>query len=155
MISKYQLEKSFIKFDASILDALKAINASGSQLALIIDDKVLKGVISDGDIRRSFLKGYKLNDKISDIFNKNSTKITENQLGEEAREIMINNGLNALPVIDDNGRAIDIFSFSICKINKNQKSPSYYGGRNWLKITSLYKNMSKANVTLTWRQTHP
>ena len=120
MISKYQLEKSFIKFDASILDALKAINASGSQLALIIDEnKVLKGVISDGDIRRSF-KGYKLNDKISDIFNKKFHKITENQLGEEAREIMINNGLNALPVIDDNGRAIDIFSFS--NLSKSTKS---------------------------------
>ena len=124
MISKYQLEKSFIKFDASILDALKAINASGSQLALVINEnKVLEGVISDGDIRRSVLKGYKLNDKISNIFNKKFHKITESQLGEEAREIMINNGLNALPVIDDNGRAIDIFSFSNLSKSTKIKNP--------------------------------
>ena len=80
MISKYQLEKSFVTSDATILDALKAINCSGSQLALIINEKkVLKGVITDGDIRRSILKGYKLTDKINTIFNKNFHKITKSQ----------------------------------------------------------------------------
>ncbi len=113
MITKDQLNKSFINQDATIIDALKAINSSGIQIALIVKhNKFLEGVITDGDIRRSLLKGYKLTDQISQIFNRNFHKITRDQVGNEANEIMIKNGLNALPVIDSEGKPIDIFLFS-------------------------------------------
>ena len=70
MIKKDKLEKSFIDCNASILDALKAINSSGIQIALILNEnKILEGVITDGDIRRSLLKGYKLTDKINKEIN--------------------------------------------------------------------------------------
>ncbi len=124
MISNYQLDKSFIKSDASILDALKAINESGTQIGLIINEnKVLKGVISDGDIRRSLLKGYKLTDSINDIFNRNFHKITQKQIGTEAKNIMLAQGLNALPVIDEEGKPIDIFAFSSLSDSKKIKNP--------------------------------
>lgn len=113
MIKKYQLEKSFIDENASILDALKAINGSSIQIALILNkNKILEGVITDGDIRRSLLKGHKLTDKINKIYNKNFFKISKEQVGKEAKDIMKKNGLRALPVIDDDGKPIDIFLFS-------------------------------------------
>ncbi len=124
MISRDQLIKSFINKDSSILDALKAINGSGTQLALIIDEnKVLKGVINDGDIRRSLLKGYKLSDSIKDIFNKNFHKITENQLGKEAKEKMFSIGLNAIPVINKEKQPIDILTYTNFSESKKLKNP--------------------------------
>ena len=69
---------------------------------------------------------------------------------------MINNGLNALPVIDDNGRAIDIFSFSNLSKSTKIKNPLVImAGGIGSRLLPYTKHVQKANVTLTWRQTHP
>ena len=127
MIKKDKLEKSFIDCNASILDALKAINSSGIQIALILNEnKILEGVITDGDIRRSLLKGYKLTDKINNIYNRNFFKISKEQVGKEAKDIMQANGLNALPVIDDDGKPIDILFSNLSESLNSSKSLSLW-----------------------------
>ena len=45
-----------IQENASIMDAVKAIDKGGMQIALIVDgDKRLKGILTDGDIRRAVI----------------------------------------------------------------------------------------------------
>jgi len=113
MTDKAQLEKSFINPRVDIFSALKAINSGGSQIALIIDkNKKLIGVLTDGDIRRSLLQGLSLNDSIENLYNKNFFKISEAHNRSTAKNIMLLNGLNALPVVDDDGVPIDIVVLS-------------------------------------------
>lgn len=124
MMNREKFKESLINKDASILEAIKAINDSGAQLALIVDDnKVLRGVINDGDIRRSLLKGYKLSDSIKEIFNKNFHKITEYQVGKEAKEKIFSNGLNAIPVINKDNQPIDILTYSNFSESTKMKNP--------------------------------
>ena len=111
MIDKTQLKKSFIDSKVDIFSALKALNSGGSQIALIVDEETkLIGVLTDGDIRRSLLQGLSLNDSIENLYNKNFFKISENYNKTTAKNIMLINGLNALPVVNKIGIPIDILS---------------------------------------------
>ena len=56
--------------DASIIDAMKNIERSSAQIALVIDpSQRLLGTVTDGDIRRAILRGRKLEDPISTVMN--------------------------------------------------------------------------------------
>ena len=56
-------EKSTILPDQSIRHAVKVINEGKLQIALVVDkNKVLKGTITDGDVRRAILLGCSLDE---------------------------------------------------------------------------------------------
>ena len=51
---------------ASIRDAMRAINEGKVGLAFVLgENRVLLGVVSDGDIRRALLRGSALEDSVS------------------------------------------------------------------------------------------
>ena len=61
----------YLKATNSILEVINNIEDSQYQICFIVDDKdCLIGSITDGDIRRSLISGYKLGDKLSKIGNK-------------------------------------------------------------------------------------
>ncbi|WP_319805540.1 KpsF/GutQ family sugar-phosphate isomerase [Cytobacillus firmus] len=74
----------------------------------IIDDSgVLKGVLTDGDIRRALGKEENiLNQKVESLFNPKPTTIKRDVLAAEALKIMENRKINILPVVDDNNQPI-------------------------------------------------
>ena len=50
-------------------------------VACLVDKKNnLKGIITDGDIRRALLKGYSLEDKVSQIMRKNFIAVGKKHL---------------------------------------------------------------------------
>ena len=56
------IEKIKITIDATIKQALKIISDGAIQIAIVIDKKgKLLGTLTDGDIRRGFLKGLNIN----------------------------------------------------------------------------------------------
>ena len=60
-----KIYKFCLKSNNSVEDAIKKINETGTQIALILgDDKKLLGVLTDGDIRRLILNGNKLSTKL-------------------------------------------------------------------------------------------
>ena len=55
-----------------LIDAWKKINDNGKHTVFVVDEKnVLKGIITDGDIRRFLLSGGSLNDKVTSVVNTN------------------------------------------------------------------------------------
>ena len=70
----------FIKPKDNIRKALSIINNQRIQIALVIDkDNKLIGTITDGDIRRGFLKGYHLDSEVIKITNKNFHSINSSR----------------------------------------------------------------------------
>ena len=66
-----QKENLVITPDKTIRDALIKINLNHEKCLIVIDKtKKLKGIISDGNIRRGLLKGLKLEDQIKTIYSK-------------------------------------------------------------------------------------
>ncbi len=55
---KRELEGIIVSGEATILDAMKAIDEGAAQIALFVDDEEkLFGLITDGDIRRTSRRG--------------------------------------------------------------------------------------------------
>jgi len=65
---KSNWENTLINQDCIIRDALEIINNEALKIAIVVDkNKKLLGLVTDGDIRRGLLSGYKLEDKVSKI----------------------------------------------------------------------------------------
>lgn len=102
-------KKITITPQASIRDAIEAIDRGVMQIALVATaDARLIGTISDGDIRRAFLKGKSLEDPIDELYNPNPVIGHINQPQEDLVQLALAHGLKQLPMLDDNGQLIGI-----------------------------------------------
>jgi arabinose-5-phosphate isomerase len=92
-----------ISSNVSVKDCLFEMTRSGLGAISIIDEKgTLKGIVTDGDIRRALTKGnYILESTVEELFNANPTFITEELLAAEALRIMEENRINVLPVVNE------------------------------------------------------
>ena len=101
----------FLSPDDEIEKALTIINNQKIQIALVVDNKnKLIGTITDGDIRRGLLNGFTLNTEVIKITNKNYQSIFFNEDHKKAKEIMIKNQINQIPILDKNRVVIDIIN---------------------------------------------
>ena len=76
------MKKYLIANSKTIIQAIEKINefSAGQSLVLFVlndDDKII-GSVSDGDIRRALIKGYKLSDNIQLSMNKKFNFLKEN-----------------------------------------------------------------------------
>lgn len=94
------MEKLIITSDMTIEVAMSAIEAGSHKTVFLVEDGVLKGVLTDGDVRRYLLKGGSITDNVSRIVNYNPQYFLEGDK-EDYREYMITNMLSAVPVVDD------------------------------------------------------
>jgi len=117
--------------DTSILDALKIIDKSSKQIALIVDNKQkLLGTLSDGDIRRALLNNISLNDSVKHIYFKEPTVANINNSREEIVNICISKKIHQIPIVDNNGNLIglEILDELISKKTKSNKVILMVGG---------------------------
>ncbi|MFA0350404.1 CBS domain-containing protein, partial [Vibrio sp. 10N.222.55.C6] len=64
----YSWEKTIVKPEATIVDALRVIDSEALRIALVVDDEQhLLGVVTDGDIRRGILNSLPLDTPIVEI----------------------------------------------------------------------------------------
>lgn len=98
------VELPIAKENAIMQDVLKVIDEKRFGMAIITDDnRDVKGVITDGDLRRNLLKGVDFS-KISagDCMTKNPLTIGEDNLAVEALKIMEDNLITSLVVSENN-----------------------------------------------------
>ena len=95
--------------NATVREAIERIDQGGMQIVLVVDgDGRLLGTISDGDVRRSVLRGVKLESQATEIMNR-SPKVTSP--GEDRGVLLTTMSslyLHRIPVIDDEGRVIGL-----------------------------------------------
>jgi dTDP-glucose pyrophosphorylase len=112
---------------SSILAVLKKLRELGRKSLLVSSsDNRLLGIVSDGDIRNSLLKGAKLESTIDKIFNKNpvivNKKTSINLL--LVKSIFINNRFDILPVIE-NKKIINCLLWEDIFKKENNKLPNF------------------------------
>jgi dTDP-glucose pyrophosphorylase len=102
-------EKNIIRPDTPIRKARQIINTTVSEIALVNDAQCrLVGVITDGDIRRGLLQSISLDEPVELIMNRNFTSVGLNASPEEILELMKLKVLRQIPVMDDQGRVIEL-----------------------------------------------
>lgn len=88
---------------ASIGDAIRSIDQSSLQIALIVEDGHLRGTLTDGDVRRAILRGSSLNDPVISAMNPHPKTAI---LGE-SRDVVIaqmqNLSIRQMPIVDSEG----------------------------------------------------
>lgn len=82
-------------------DALARIDASGIQLAVVIDDHGrLIGLLSDGDVRRALLRGVDLSIRVAEVMNPNPVVADSGRTRQELLAVMRRKVLHHIPIVD-------------------------------------------------------
>jgi dTDP-glucose pyrophosphorylase len=101
--------KALLREDASIQDAIRSLNESGVQIALVIDaEGMLIGTITDGDVRRGILRGVGMTDAVATILHRDPMVLPPTMDRQAALQVMRSNGLHQLPVVDDARRVVGL-----------------------------------------------
>ena len=94
----------------SIKESMEVIGRGRGQIALVVDfDGRLLGTLSDGDVRRSILKGKGLEGDIEDSYNTTPIYIDNEKSQNELLYFCSKNNINQLPVVGKNNKVVDLF----------------------------------------------
>ena len=101
-----------VPVDADMGDVLIEMSAKGLGVAAVLDGDILYGIITDGDLRRN-MDGL-LGRDAGETATREPTVIAANDLVAEAMARMSERKLNALPVVDEEGRLQGIVHVHDC-----------------------------------------
>ena len=139
------IEKIKLSPYATIKQALKTISKGAIKIAVVVDKKnKLLGTLTDGDIRRGFLKGLNINSSIKSIIFKKPTVVRKNYSKEKLIKIALSKKIYQIPIVDKNGKlkGIHILDEIIQPKNKSNKVVIMAGGRG-MRLRPLTKNIPK------------
>jgi len=103
------LNNIIVKENTIILEALKLIDKNKKNFLIITDkNRVLLGVITEGNIRRQLINGATLNDKIE--LNTNFKSTNQNDSFINLFEYFKSEKINFIPIVDDSNKLIDVIS---------------------------------------------
>lgn len=103
-------KKLIVNPTATIREVLETIDQAAMQIALVVEDERLIGTITDGDIRRAFLRGRTLEDNIDGIYNPAPVKGYLSQPKEDLLQMALAAGVKQVPMVDDEGTLVGIES---------------------------------------------
>ncbi|MGN0983432.1 MAG: nucleotidyltransferase family protein [Gemmiger sp.] len=102
-----KVEELFIPEAATVLETMRKLDETGQRIVFIAPEGRLKAVVTDGDIRKFFLRGGTLESPVAEAANYTPKSLPIAERGR-AREILQTCGIDALPLLDKRGVIIDI-----------------------------------------------
>jgi dTDP-glucose pyrophosphorylase/CBS domain-containing protein len=133
-----ELAKIIVQVDATLLEALHAIDAGAESIAFVADaNGRVVGSLSDGDIRRALLGGAALTDRnLTRVMRRDFAFVTPAVERAEVLDIMRARDVGQLPVIDAEGRLCGLHSVGqmISRVKRPNSAVILAGGRG----TRLY-----------------
>jgi dTDP-glucose pyrophosphorylase/predicted transcriptional regulator len=131
--------------NTTIKEALKVISKGDIQIALVVSKKdKLIGTLTDGDIRRGFLKGLNIKSSIKTIYYKKPIvgKIYDSK--EKLLKIALSKRILQIPIIDGRGKVLGIHVINDLLKTKNKSNLVILmaGGRG-IRLRPLTKNLPK------------
>lgn len=96
-----------VSADTKLLNALLVMSQKTLGMVLITDNNTLKGIFTDGDLRRVLETRPNLQSlTIGEVMTPNCQTISKDKLAVVAVQIMDELNLNSLPVVDDNNQVL-------------------------------------------------
>ena len=105
-MSDERLARITIGPGATIREAMQAINEGAVEIALQVVDGVLRGTVSDGDIRRALLAGASLDDRVDDFVTTSFVSVPSTLDRVGSLDLMHARSISQLPVVDEQGRLL-------------------------------------------------
>ena len=121
---------NLISHRSSVIEAMQQLETIPSTLTLFVlnDDNKLIGTLTDGDIRRGFLRGLDLSGKTSEFMTTEYRTIDNSESVSEFKTIR-NVGIRLLPELDDSGHIQKVYDLKTRKSNLPLECVIMAGGR--------------------------
>ena len=115
-----KVEELFIAPTATVLETLRKLDETGQRILFIAPEGHLKAVITDGDIRKFFLRGGTPDQTVDHAANYHPLSVSVSERGK-ARSILQEHCIDALPVLNKRGVITDIiFAHGLDLDNRKQ-----------------------------------
>lgn len=107
------IQRHLIHSNASIKEALQKLDdlAADAILFVVKDSNRLIGSLTDGDVRRGFLRGLNFENEVKAFIQPNPRYLVKNNFSIEKVIEYRNHNFKVLPVVDDGLRIINIINF--------------------------------------------
>src|SRR3954465_765429 len=104
--------KAIVGTDATVSEAIAAIESGSIQVALVLDGSSrLVGIVTDGDIRRGLLRGMQLSGLATEVMNRSAVSAPATLSREERLNLMRQKSIKQLPLLDGSGQLIGVETF--------------------------------------------
>jgi UDP-2,4-diacetamido-2,4,6-trideoxy-beta-L-gulopyranose hydrolase len=121
-----KLKNILISAEQTIRDALLAINSDTfMKIAIVVDKKrKLKGVITDGDVRRALLSGFSLDAPAIEIMNCSPVTAEPDSAKKDLIAIMEERGIFAIPILNE-GVLVGVETYHDASKRKSYENPVF------------------------------
>ena len=112
-MNSHLISKLMLRPKATLKEVVQVIQNGAKQIALITDEDLkLVGLVTDGDVRRGILNGAN-GDTLAEVFmQKSFESISDQETTERAFQLMRDHKRQHLPVLDAQGRIVDVIWLS-------------------------------------------
>lgn len=143
------LNKFIISENSSIKKAIFVINQTASQIALVVKRQKLIGVVTDGDIRRALLKGFKLNSKVENIMQRDYIFLLKPASEKDALKLMRRKTIKQIPLVDKNKKLMNLFLLdNLMSSNSISNEVVIMAGGKGTRLGELTKNCPKPMLNI-------
>lgn len=103
-----ELESCQVAIGDRLIDAMRSLERSGVEIALVMEGGRLIGVMTDGDIRRALLKGSAIDSPLAPHVQRDFTSVHAGVGRVEVLDLMQARTLEQIPVVDAEGNLIGL-----------------------------------------------
>ena len=115
-----RVEELFLAPDATVLEALRKLDETGQRILFIAPEGRLQAALTDGDIRKFFLRGGTPDQTVDRAANYHPLSLPIAERGR-AREVLQAHRIDALPILDKRGVITDIvFAYKLDVDNRKR-----------------------------------
>jgi dTDP-glucose pyrophosphorylase len=140
-----------ISYDVSIRDAIKKLNETSPKVIFIVNNDLIVGSLTDGDVRRGLINDHSLDHKVSDIMNKNPILLRDEDEDDHEliHNLMKDGNISLIPKIDKNGSIEYLYSlFPLVVKNNLPNLMVIMAGGKGSRLLPLTREIPKALVSV-------
>lgn len=102
----------FVAMDSTLKDVLSTLDRNGQGVVFVVDNRrIMRGLLTDSDVRRALLKGAAITDLTQLHMNRNFVAGSEPKDKPENISLL-NEKITRLPILDDKGHVVDLLSLA-------------------------------------------
>jgi len=110
--------------DASIRKTMNEIEACERRVAVVTtEDDRLKGIVTDGDIRRGILDDLSLEAPVTEVMNADPIVAREGSSSDRIAQLIADNPIHHVPVVDEEGRVVRLETIDDLLTSKRRTTP--------------------------------
>ncbi|WP_068986490.1 nucleotidyltransferase family protein [Lysinibacillus xylanilyticus] len=137
-------ETIVVHAEQTLLKTMKIIDDASLQFAVVVNkENQLLGTVTDGDIRRSILRGEELNTSISNVMNKKPVFAYEFNTRNECLDILTKYNLKQLPIVNKEKQLVDIIFKELRNLQEGSNTVILMVGGLGARLRPLTDNIPK------------